>query len=130
MEPPIHSPIVPSESLTQILHAPPAERPTRLSLFIQSHITADTRFAAFEPDTPALWSQLRLTIENFLQSLFVQGAFVGNQPSQAYFVRCDTTTMTQQDINLGRVQIVVGFAPTRPAEFVIINIALLAQPPP
>jgi len=80
----------------------------------------------FEPNDEPLWSQVRLNVGTFMQQLFRQGAFQGSTPSSAYFVRCDSTTTTQADINLGVVNIVVGFAPLKPAEFVIISIQQIA----
>ena len=74
------------------------------------------------PTTKALWSQLRLNIGSFMHNLFRQGAFQGTTPAQAYFVKCDSETTSQQDIGNGVVNILVGFAPLRPAEFVVITL--------
>jgi phage tail sheath protein FI len=80
----------------------------------------------FEPNDEPLWVAIRTSIDNFMLSLFNQGAFQGSTPSKAFKVICDATTTTQQDIDNGVVNIVVAFAPLKPAEFVIIKIAQLA----
>ncbi|MEL6194767.1 MAG: phage tail sheath family protein, partial [Bacteroidota bacterium] len=80
----------------------------------------------FEPNDEPLWAQIRLNAGAFMQNLFRQGAFQGSTPKQAYLVKCDSETTTQNDINLGIVNILVGFAPLKPAEFVIIKLQLLA----
>jgi phage tail sheath protein FI len=98
----------------------------RLALYLEESLHRGTRWAVFEPNDEPLWSALRLQMEIFLQALFRAGAFQGRTPREAYFVRCDDTTMTQDDVDQGRVNIVVGFAPLRPAEFVIITISQLA----
>ena len=81
-----------------------------------------TRWVAFEPNDEPLWSQIRLSVGAFMQRLHQEGAFQGASPRDAYFVRCSRETMTQTDIDKGVVNIVVGFAPLKPAEFVIIEI--------
>lgn len=98
----------------------------RLALFIEESLYRGTQWVVFEPNDEPLWSQIRLNIGAFMHSLFIQGAFQGNTPQQAYFVRCDRTTTTQDDINRGIVNIVVGFAPLRPAEFVVVQIQQIA----
>ncbi len=80
----------------------------------------------FEPNDEPLWAQIRLNVGAFMQDLFRQGAFQGSTPSEAYFVKCDSETTTQADINLGIVNILVGFAPLKPAEFVVIKIQQIA----
>jgi phage tail sheath protein FI len=80
----------------------------------------------FEPNDEPLWAQIRLNIGAFMQSLFRQSAFQGKSPREAYFVKCDSETTTQDDINRGVVNILVGFAPLKPAEFVVIKIQQLA----
>jgi phage tail-like protein len=99
----------------------------RLELFIESSIIGGLQWAAFEPNGPSLWGRLRTSVEHFLLDLFHQGALQGDTPQQAFFVRCDASTMTQHDIDQGIVNLVVGFAPLRPAEFVIIGIGSLAK---
>jgi len=98
----------------------------RLALFLEESLYRGTQFAVFEPNDEPLWSQIRLNVGAFMQSLFLQGAFQGQTPRQAYLVKCDSETTTQDDINHGIVNIVVGFAPLKPAEFVIIRIRQLA----
>jgi phage tail sheath protein FI len=98
----------------------------RLALFLEESLFRGTKFAVFEPNDEPLWSQIRLNIGAFMQGLFRQGAFQGSTPKEAYLVKCDKETTTQADINLGIVNIVVGFAPLKPAEFVIIKIQQLA----
>jgi phage tail sheath protein FI len=73
-----------------------------------------------------LWAQIRLNVGAFMHNLFVQGAFQWQSPADAYFVKCDKNTTTQNDINLGIVNIIVGFAPLKPAEFVVIQIQQIA----
>ncbi len=94
----------------------------RLGLFIEESLYRGTKWAVFEPNDEPLWAQLRLNVGAFMHELFRQGAFQGASPDDAYFVKCDRTTTTQHDITLGRLNVLVGFAPTRPAEFVLINI--------
>jgi phage tail sheath protein FI len=98
----------------------------RLALFLEESLFRGTQFAVFEPNDEPLWAQIRLNIGAFMQNLFRQGAFQGKTPREAYLVKCDSETTTQNDINLGIVNIVVGFAPLKPAEFVIIKIQQLA----
>jgi phage tail sheath protein FI len=98
----------------------------RLALFIEETLFRGTQFAVFEPNDEPLWSQIRLNVGAFMQTLFVQGAFQGRTPQEAYFVKCDKDTTTQQDINLGIVNILVGFAAVKPAEFVILKIQQIA----
>ena len=83
----------------------------------------------FEPNDEALWARLRTCVNVFMDGLFRQRAFAGNTPATAYFVKCDRETTTQADIDRGVVNIVVGFAPLRPAEFIVLTIAQLAGEP-
>jgi len=99
----------------------------RMALFLARSIEPGTAWAAFEPNGPALWAQLRLSVGNFLLGLFRQGAFQGVSAEEAFFVRCGLDTMTQDDIAQGRVVVLVGFAPLRPAEFVILRFGVQAQ---
>jgi phage tail-like protein len=99
----------------------------RLELFIGSSITGGLQWATFEPNGPSLWDRVRASVEDFLFGLFRQGAFQGDMPQQAFFVRCDVSTMTQHDIEQGIINLVVGFAPLKPAEFVIVGIGSLAK---
>jgi len=98
----------------------------RLALFLEESLYRGTQWVVFEPNDEPLWAQIRLNIGAFMQDLFRQGAFQGRTPREAYFVKCDKETTTQNDINRGIVNIVVGFAPLKPAEFVIIQIQQLA----
>ncbi len=98
----------------------------RLALFIEESLYRGTKWVVFEPNDEPLWAQIRLNIGAFMHTLFRQGAFQGQTPREAYFVKCDKETTTQTDINLGIVNIVVGFAPLKPAEFVIIKIQQMA----
>jgi hypothetical protein len=98
----------------------------RLALFIEESLYRGTQWVVFEPNDEPLWSQIRLNVGAFMQMLFRQGAFQGRTPREAYLVQCDASTTTQADIDLGIVNIVVGFAPLKPAEFVIIRLQLLA----
>lgn len=98
----------------------------RLALFIEESLYRGTQWVVFEPNDEPLWGQIRLNIGAFMQNLFRQGAFQGKSPREAYFVKCDKETTTQNDINLGIVNIVVGFAPLKPAEFVVIKLQQMA----
>jgi phage tail sheath protein FI len=98
----------------------------RLALFLEESLYRGTQWAVFEPNDEPLWSQIRLNIGAFMHSLFRQGAFQGQTPKDAYFVKCDKETTTQDDVNKGIVNIIVGFAPLKPAEFVIIKIQQMA----
>jgi phage tail sheath protein FI len=98
----------------------------RTALFIEESLYRGTQWVVFEPNDEPLWAQIRLNVGAFMQNLFRQGAFQGRTPREAYFVKCDKETTTQNDINLGIVNILVGFAPLKPAEFVIIKIQQMA----
>lgn len=98
----------------------------RLALFIEESLDRGLKWVVFEPNDEPLWAQIRLNVGAFMNNLFRQGAFQGVTPREAYLVKCDRETTTQNDINLGIVNIVVGFAPLKPAEFVIIKIQQLA----
>ena len=95
----------------------------RLALFIEESLYRSTQWAVFEPNDEELWSQIRLNINSFMLTLFRRGAFQGATPSQAFFVKCDGETTIQQDIDLGIVNVLVGFAPLKPAEFVVVKIS-------
>lgn len=98
----------------------------RLALNIEESLYRGTQFVVFEPNDEPLWAQIRLSVGSFMHNLFRQGAFQGSTPKDAYLVKCDRTTTTQADIDLGIVNILVGFAPLKPAEFVIIRIQQMA----
>ena len=99
----------------------------RLALYIEESLFRGTQWVVFEPNDEPLWAQIRLNLGAFMQNLFRQGAFEGTSPRDAYFVKCDRETTTPNDQNLGRVNILVGFAPLRPAEFVILQIQQIAR---
>jgi phage tail sheath protein FI len=98
----------------------------RLALYIEESLFRGTQWVVFEPNDEPLWAQIRLNVGSFMNTLFRQGAFQGTTPKQAYFVKCDSETTTQNDIDQGIVNIVVGFAPLKPAEFVIIKLQQIA----
>ncbi len=98
----------------------------RLALYIEESLYRGTQWVVFEPNDEPLWAQIRLNMTTFMQTLFRQGAFQGKSPREAFLVKCDRETTTQADINRGVVNIVVGFAPLKPAEFVIIQLQQLA----
>jgi phage tail sheath protein FI len=98
----------------------------RMALFIEESLYRGTHWVVFEPNDEPLWAQIRLNVGAFMHSLFRQGAFQGSTPKDAYFVKCDKETTTQDDINKGIVNIVVGFAPLKPAEFVVIKLQQMA----
>lgn len=98
----------------------------RLALFIEESLFRGTQWVVFEPNDEPLWAQIRLNIGSFMHNLFRQGAFQGSSPRDAYFVKCDSETTTQNDIDQGIVNVVVGFAPLKPAEFVVIKIQQIA----
>jgi uncharacterized protein len=99
----------------------------RLELFIESSIAHGLQWTVFEPNAPSLWDRIRSGVADFLLGLFRQGALAGNKPEDAFFVRCDATTMTQQEIDQGILNVVVGVAAVKPAEFVIIRIGSFAK---
>ena len=98
----------------------------RTALFLEESLFRGTQWVVFEPNDEPLWAQIRLNLGAFMQNLFRQGAFQGRSPREAYFVKCDRETTTQNDIDLGIVNIVVGFAPLKPAEFVVIKLQQIA----
>lgn len=93
----------------------------RLALMIERSVDAGTRWAIFEPNAEPLWAGLRQSVGAFLHELFRDGAFRGATPREAYFVKCDRTTMTQADVDAGRLIGEIGIAPVRPAEFVVLH---------
>ena len=97
-----------------------------VELFIEESLYQGLKWVVFEPNDEPLWAQIRLNVGAFMHGLFRQGAFQGSTPREAYFVKCDKETTTQNDINQGIVNIIVGFAPLKPAEFVILKIQQMA----
>lgn len=98
----------------------------RTALFIEESLYRGTQWVVFEPNDEPLWSQIRLNVGAFMNNLFRQGAFAGTTPREAYFVKCDAESTTPDDVNLGIVNILVGFAPLKPAEFVVIKLQQMA----
>ncbi len=98
----------------------------RTALFIEESLYRGTQWIVFEPNDEPLWAQIRLNIGAFMHNLFRLGAFQGSTPKDAYFVKCDKETTNQTDVNSGVVNIVVGFAPLKPAEFVVIKLQQIA----
>jgi len=98
----------------------------RTALYIEESLYRGLKWVVFEPNDEPLWAQIRLNAGAFMHNLFRQGAFQGTSPRDAYFVKCDKETTTQNDIDLGIVNIVVGFAPLKPAEFVVIRLQQIA----
>lgn len=95
----------------------------RLFIFIEESIKANTNWVVFEPNTPELWDRVQRTINSFLTSLWRDGALAGTSESEAFFCNIDSTTMTKDDIDNGRLVCVIGVAPVKPAEFVIFRIS-------
>lgn len=94
----------------------------RLFIFMEHSIDKGTQWAVFEPNNSRLWKNIRRTVEDFLLVLWRDGALMGSKPEEAFFVRCDRTTMTQNDLDNGRLICLIGVAPVKPAEFVIFRI--------
>jgi hypothetical protein len=95
----------------------------RLFLFLEESIEKGTQWVVFEPNNEKLWARVKQTITQFLTGVWKTGALMGTAPGEAFFVKCDRSTMTQDDIDNGRLVCVIGVAPTKPAEFVIFRIA-------
>ncbi len=98
----------------------------RLALFMEESLYRGLKWVVFEPNDEPLWAQIRLNVGAFMHDLFRKGAFQGQKPADAYFVKCDAETTTQNDRNLGIVNIWVGFAPLKPAEFVVLYLQQMA----
>ena len=101
----------------------------RLTLFIEQSLAASLQTTVFEPNGPAQWRNVQAIVNDFLAGLFHEGRLKGDTPSEAYFVKCGPETMTQSDVDNGDLNVVVGFAPLKPAEFVVVAIAAFAAPP-
>jgi phage tail sheath protein FI len=95
----------------------------RLLNYIEQSIDKGTEFAVFEPNDERLWESVQRAVENFLRTVWRSGVLQGTRPDEAYFVRCDRTTMTQDDLDNGRLVLLVGVAPVKPAEFEILRIS-------
>jgi len=98
----------------------------RLALYIEESLDKGLRWAVFEPNTPALWAIVRASVDDFLRGLWQQGRLQGATADDAYFLRFEPG-MSQRDVDLGRLIILIGFAPVRPAEFVIIRLTIIAE---
>jgi len=101
----------------------------RTAIFLRTSIYRGIQWAVFEPNDEPLWSELRLNIRSFMLTQFRAGAFQGATPNDAFFVKCDSSTTTQQDIDNGVVNILVGFAPLKPAEFVVLKLSQKVNQP-
>ena len=97
-------------------------RTRRYLAYLKRSIDRGTQWAVFEPNGETLWANVRRTVEDFLLSEWRKGSLVGVKPEQAFFVRCDRSTMTQNDLDNGRLICLIGVAPVKPAEFVIFRI--------
>jgi phage tail sheath protein FI len=95
----------------------------RMANFLKSSIYDGIQWAVFEPNDTPLWEALRLTIGGFMLDLFRQHALQGSTPQEAFFVKCDSETTTETDRQNGIVNVLVGFAPLKPAEFVIVKLS-------
>jgi phage tail sheath protein FI len=98
----------------------------RMTLFLKQSLQTGLKWAVFEPNGEQLWAAIRLTVESFLNGLYRQGAFKGATAREAYFVLCDETTTSADDIAGGFVNVLVGFAPLNPAEFVVVELKQMA----
>ena len=94
----------------------------RLLLFIEASVVRGLEWVVFEPNAEPLWTQVDLVVTEFLSSLWRTGALQGTTHREAFFVRCDRTTMTQDDVDHGRLTVLVGVAPVRPGEFVVMRV--------
>jgi phage tail sheath protein FI len=101
----------------------------RMTLFLEQTLLSSLRWVVFEPNADPLWAAIKLSIESFLLGIWNQGGLQGTTPAQAFQVKCDSSTTTSDDQQNGIVNIVVAFAPLKPAEFVVIKIAQLAGQP-
>jgi phage tail sheath protein FI len=94
----------------------------RYMIYLEHSIDNSTQWAVFENNGPRLWSRVKEAIDSFLYNEYKEGNLLGDSPTQAYFVRCDRTTMTQNDLDNGRMICLIGVAVLKPAEFVIFRI--------
>lgn len=94
----------------------------RRLLFLEHSISVGLQWVVFEPDTEQLWQQVVSSVSDFLLTQWQEGLLQGAKPDEAFFVRCDRTTMTQDDLDNGRLIVLIGLAATRPAEFVLVRI--------
>jgi Phage tail sheath protein FI len=94
----------------------------RLFIYVEESIKANTGWVVFEPNTPALWTRVRISITGFLDTMYRSGMLSGSTPEESYFVEIEPSTMTNDDISKGRFICNIGIAPSRPAEFVIFKV--------
>jgi phage tail sheath protein FI len=99
----------------------------RLFIYVEASIDNGTQWVVFEPNDQSLWARIRQTITDFLTTTWRSGALQGATAAEAFFVKCDMTTMTQDDIDNGRLICLIGIAPVKPAEFVIFRIQQFTQ---
>ena len=100
-----------------------------MAIFLRVSIYNGIQWAVFQPNDETLWSSLRLSIRAFMLTQYRAGAFQGSAPDAAFFVKCDSSTTTQTDIDNGVVNILVGFAPLKPAEFVVLKLSQKVNQP-
>jgi phage tail sheath protein FI len=95
----------------------------RFFIFIEQSIERGTQWAVFEPNSDQTWAAIRTSISAFLRTVWRNGALMGTTADEAFFVKCDRNTMTQDDIDNGRLICLIGVAPVKPAEFIIFRIS-------
>lgn len=95
----------------------------RYMVYLEHSLSTGIEWVVFEPNREELWARVRSTLEDFLRNQWMAGALLGDRPEEAYFVHCDRTTMTQNDLDNGRLVCVIGVAPVKPAEFVVFRIS-------
>ena len=100
----------------------------RTRLVVEASLRDGLQWVVFEPNGPSLWGLIRMSVTAFMSGLHRRGAFQGTSAKDAFFVKCDSDTTTQGDIDQGIVNVVVGFAPLKPAEYVIVSTQLTTQP--
>ena len=122
-----NSPLRPISQPTRVITPITPIKPT-LESIITAHLQAILTFTTSHPNAEPLWASIRSTAADYLMELFLEGTFKGDKPDQAFFVRCDRTTTTQLDIDNPRVNLLVGFAPIKPAEFTNIRLTLPTAP--
>jgi phage tail sheath protein FI len=129
----IHAPALPPGATIISATQDPAfpEAPVqRLALYIEQSLSSAFQWVVFEPNNPQTWSRIATTADNFMYELFREGRLQGTSPQAAYFVKCDRTTTTQTDIDNDYVNILVGFAAVKPAEFYTIRLRERTGPSP
>jgi phage tail sheath protein FI len=99
----------------------------RLMIYLEQSIKKGTTWTVFETNTEATWTKIESDKRNFLMQTWRNGMLMGASQQEAYFVKCDWTTMTQNDLNNGKINVLVGVAPVKPAEFIILRISQIAK---